>query len=424
MNERLLQFIWQFQYYNFSHLTTIDDQPVQVLYAGQWNRNQGPDFLNARVKIGGTLWAGHVELHLHTADWHRHGHDSDQRYQNVVLHVVWEVGSEKERMLNDFHTIELKDRISNLLLNHYSRLMGQQPFVSCGGQAGQLPDVSWVMWKERLAVERLEQRTEYIEALLVQSSFHWEEVMWWLMARSFGGSVNGAAFEAIARTLPLAMLRRNRHQLVRIEALLLGQAGLLNEVGDEDYGHLLQEEYVYLQHKYQLKAVGESVHFMRMRPGNFPTVRLAQLAVLLERSMHLFGLVKEAETLEEVREHLAVTACGYWVNHYRFGAEGVRRPKRVGGQMLGLLCINAVIPMVFAYGHLLGEERMKEKALDWLAEMPPEDNAVIRGWQGVGVKADNAFDTQALLGLKKYYCDEKRCLDCSIGNALLKCAVV
>lgn len=415
MTERLLQFIWQFQYYNMNDLLTVDGESVSVFAAGTYNTNQGPDFLNARIRIGKVIWSGSVELHLHTSDWNRHAHENDPHYNNVILHVVWK----DDGPVNDLPVVELQPRISGLLLERYDRLLHSGEFIPCGKKILNMDDPAWHSWKDRLVAERLFRKAAMAGVFLRENNYHWAEAFWWLLARSFGSRLNADFFESLARSIPLSILARHKNQLNQLEALLLGQAGLLNGQWEEDYMILLQREYQFLQHKYGLTQVHGQPLFLRMRPVNFPTVRLAQLAMLIHQTSHLFARVKDAAELKEIYQWLDITANDYWHYHYRPGEISGFKPKKVGAVMIESIIINTIIPVLYTYGHFYKEEALKEKVLRWLTELPAESNTIIEGYANLGITTRNAFDSQAMLELKSSYCDQLRCLDCAVGITLL-----
>jgi Protein of unknown function (DUF2851) len=437
MTERLLQFIWQFQYFNKSEMTTTSGESVQVIFPGQYNINQGPDFSNAKIKIGKTTWAGSVELHIKTADWKKHNHQSDKNYTNVILHVVWEDdGSRNSVPANSMEQsrklsgsvvpiLELKYRVSKILLQRYEELMNSSAFIPCEKSIASVRDIVWKSWKDRLLAERLQRKSKTVEVYLQQNNYHWEESFWWLLARNFGMKVNADAFEAIAKSISINILAKHKSQIHQLEALLLGQAGLLDGNPDsnrdaEDYPKLLQREYKFLKEKYKLKPIHQPVHFLRMRPGNFPTIRLAQLAALISESAHLFSKIKEAKTVKEISQWFDVTANDYWHYHYHFSEASAFKKKKLGTAMIDNIIINTVAPVLFAYGSYHDENKYKEKALKWLEQTAAESNSITKGFQQLGIENKNAFDSQALIELKNEYCSKKRCLDCSVGNALLK----
>jgi hypothetical protein len=417
MTERLLQFIWQFQYFDAHQLVATTGEPLEVVHPGTFNRHQGPDFLNAQIRVGNTLWAGHVELHVYASGWQQHGHGGDQHYRNVVLHVVWQ----EDKLLSEgLYTLALHQRVSEALLHRYQQLMQATQFVPCQNSLHLIKPLVWTAWKERLLAERLQQKAAKIEQGLVETNHHWEAIFWWLLARHFGSVVNGGAFEQVARTIPVTLLAKTKGQLLQVEALLLGQAGLLEGDFAEEYPQLLAREYRFLQHKHRLLPAFAQVNFLRMRPANFPTVRLAQLAMLVHRSQHLFTQIRDSEEVRDVAAMLNVTASEYWNHHYVCGEPGSYQPKKVGVQMVNSLLVNTVVPMVYAYGAWHGQHRYTEKACGWLEQLSAEKNTITKGFEESGIGNKHAADSQALIQLKNEYCNRQRCLDCAVGAQLLK----
>jgi hypothetical protein len=422
LTERLLQYIWQFQHYNKRDLLLSGGEQLSVLHPGLFNTNQGPDFLESRIKIGDTTWIGHVELHIKTSDWYKHNHQADRNYDNVVLHVVWD--DDRPQRLQTAPVLALGERVPKLLLQQYSAWMKSPFFIPCGTQAALAADIVWLNWKERLLVERLQRKSAIIFSCLQQNHGHWEETFWWLLARNFGIKVNADAFEAIARSLPVTWLAKHKNQLHQLEALLLGQAGLLEGAFTDHYPLMLKKEYAFYKVKYKLNPIREAVHFLRMRPSSFPTVRLAQLAMLIYECSHLFAQIKEMTDIVQVRNLFSVVANDFWHYHYTFEELSAYRPKRLGKQMIDNIIINTVAPALFAYGHWHKEEQYKERALQWLQAIAAESNTITAGFIQLGVPNKNALDSQAFIELKTNYCDKKKCLDCAVGNALLKRSVV
>ena len=417
MNERLLQFIWQFRYFNLNELFSVDGEPIMIIHAGNYTTNQGPDFLDAKIKIGDTTWAGNVELHVQSSDWVIHQHSKDGNYNNIILHVVW-----KDDVVLDlpFPVLELQSKVSKLLLKKYYELMQAGTFIPCQNNLQHTDELTFANWKERVLVERLQEKSQVVMAYLANNNNHWEETFWWLLAKNFGLKVNSEPFEKIARSLPLAVLAKHKSQVNQVEALLFGQAGLLTGEFKDDYCILLQKEYAFLQKKYQLVPVKIPLHFLRMRPSNFPTVRLAQLSMLVHNSLHLFSAITATEKLSGVKKMLDVTANDYWHYHYLLDEASTFKEKNLGAQMINNILINTVIPILFVYGQYLNENKYKEKALRWLEETAAEKNSIIQGFAATGIKIKNAFDSQALIQLKNNYCNKKRCLECAIGNKILK----
>lgn len=416
MTERLLQYIWQFQYYNKGELSTTAGEPLQILFPGQFNTNQGTDFSDAKIKIGATTWAGTVELHINTSDWKKHNHQQDNNYNNVILHVVWE----DDTKANELPVLELKSRVPKVLLQRYEELMLSSSFIACEKMIHTVREITWKSWKERLLAERLLRKAAVVETYLRQNSYHWEATFWWLLARNFGMKVNADAFEAVARSLSINILAKHKNQIHQLEALLLGQAGLLNENFAEDYPVMLQKEYAFYKNKYGLQPINNPVFSLRMRPGNFPAVRLAQLAMLVHHSVHLFAEIKEAAEVKYVKSRFDITANDYWHYHYRFDELSAYRKKKLGAAMIDNIIINTIAPVLFSYGTYHNEQPYKDKALQWLEETTAESNVITKGFEKLGLENKTAYDSQALIELKNNYCHPKRCLDCGVGNAILK----
>jgi len=417
VTERLLQYIWQFQYFNPADLVTEEGEALQIIHPGTLNTNQGPDFIDAKIKIGSTTWAGSIELHVNSSDWKNHKHSGDKNYKNVILHVVWQ----DDISLNlSFSTLVLHDKVPKLLLSRYDDLMNTESFIPCEKSIHLINELTWQNWKERVLVERLQAKTEVILNYLQQNNNHWEETLWWLLAKNFGIKVNSTTFEKIAQSVSINILAKHKEQIHQTEALLFGQAGLLEGDFKEDYPKLLQREYRFLQKKYQLPKVEASLIFLRMRPSNFPTVRLAQLAMLVHESLHLFSKIKESKDVKTIKQLLDITANDYWHYHYTLDEPSAFKKKKLGGQMIDNILINTVVPILFAFGHYHSEEAFKEKALLWLEQVKAEKNIITKGFKFLQIENKTAFDSQALIQLKNEYCNKKRCLDCSVGNKLIR----
>ena len=421
MQEDLLQYIWQFQYFNKSGLKTTSGEDIQIIQTGTFNHHQGPDFTNARIRIGKNTWAGNVELHINSSDWNLHHHSGDVNYNNVVLHVVWNDNIAIRNFYGDtIATLELKNRIPKILLEKYKALMNASRFIPCEKLSPQVSELQLLNWKQRLVAERMLARTGKIFESLAETNFHWEETFWRLMAANFGLTVNSHLFQQLAANLPVAVLAKHKSQIHQIEALLFGVAGLLKDKCNDAYPAMLQKEFLFYQKKYHLKTVDGKLSFLRMRPANFPTIRLAQLAMLIHQSEHLFSKIKIASSVKEVKKMFRVTPNDYWHYHYVFDKESAFQKKTPGNKMIGGIIINTVAPALFAYGIHYNDEMYKTKAISWLEQMAPEQNSIARGFEKLKFRNNNAFDSQAFIQLKHEYCDKKFCLKCVIGNSILK----
>jgi hypothetical protein len=416
LTEQLLQYLWQFQYFDKASLTTTMGEPIEVIHPGEANTNQGPDFSDARVRIGDTLFAGTVELHLRTSLWNRHGHQNDANYRSVILHVVYE---HDEPSTDGLPVLPLAGRIPRMLLEQYQSWMQSGSFIPCGQAPAALPELVVHSWIDRLVAERLIRRAQSILEEWKRHEMDWDATGWTLLCSNMGGSVNGAAFEALARSIPFRILERHRQQIHQLEALLLGQAGLLKHPFNEAYPRLLQREYRFLGKKYGLQPILQPIHFLRMRPGNFPTVRLAQLAMLLHHHTARFSDLCHHTSAAGLLKQLEVTANDYWHYHYRFDEAGSYLPKSLGRSMAENIIINTLAPLRFAYGLHQGNAQWKDQAIQWLLELPAEQNSVLRRLREAGLTPRSAFDSQGILELHGRYCKQRRCLSCVIGNAVL-----
>lgn len=416
MTEQLLQFIWQYQYYNKSDLKASGGETLQIIYPGVHNTNQGPDFLNAKIKVGDTLLAGSIEIHVNESEWKNHNHDNDNNYNNVILHIVWE--KDKDLQLN-FPTLVLQERVSNILLSKYESLMKTQNFIPCQDNITAINELTFMAWKDRLLIERLQEKSTYVLQLLQKNNNHWEEVFWLMLAKNFGIKINTDAFESMAGSVSINILAKHKNQLQALEALIMGQCGLLEGDFKEDYPIMLQKEFRFLQKKYNLVETHFPIYFLRMRPANFPTIRLAQLAVLVYESSHLFSKIKDAENVKIVEKMFDVTANDYWHYHYTFEENTGFKKKNLGKQMIQNIIVNTVIPVLYAYGWYNNNEDYKNKALKWAEQLLPEKNTITIGFEHLGISNKSAYDSQALIQLKNKYCNEKKCLQCAVGNKIL-----
>ncbi len=422
MKEELLHYVWRMQRFDCTNLFTTQGQKINILRFGEYNRHAGPDFTDARIQLDDTLWAGNVEMHLKASDWLRHGHQNDTAYQNVILHVVLENDQPIQHPSGeDIPCLELKSRIPNKVANTYQRLLHNEHWIPCQQLLHQTPDITRQLWLDRLSIERLEKRCAWIKAILTDKKQDWEACLYQSLARSFGMKVNSEPFEQLARITPLSLIRKHKHNIWQLEALLLGQAGLLAGDFEEAYPLKLQREYKFLAHKYGLQAMPTTLwKFLRMRPANFPSLRIAQFALLLHQSEHLFSKLLSVQHLKEVEGMFELELSNYWQTHYVLNKPSVKKRKNLGKSTIHLFIINTLAPLLFLYGKEKDQSSFCDKAIQLLEAIPAENNHIIAAWEKLGFSPVSSYQSQALLELKNQYCNHKKCLSCGIGTAILK----
>ncbi|MCU0386767.1 MAG: DUF2851 family protein [Flavihumibacter sp.] len=418
MKERLLQFIWQEKFFQLNNLVLETGEQLIIHDPGIWNHDQGPDFLNARILLDGTTWAGNVEIHVKSSQWYQHRHQTDPSYNNVILHVVWE--NDAPRLSASLPTLVLQHRVSAILLDRYEQLMQSGGQLVCQEWLPEITNDYWAGWKQQLILQRIQRKAKDLLNLYKSCNHNWNDACWCWMARYMGSVVNGDFFEQVAKSLPSRIMARHKDQVIQLEALLLGQANQLKESNPDPYVQLLQREYQFLQHKYQLPELHGRMQKLRMRPTAFPEVRLAQLAMLWHKQGMFSRSWLEAEKLSDIKRTLDITANDFWHYHFTLDEASPYQPKHTGEELIQQLLINVIIPFLYAAGVHQQQPALQQKAINWLSSLPAERNALIKQWQRAGATSETALESQALIELKKYYCEAKRCLDCSIGRYLLK----
>lgn len=423
MSEAFLHYLWQFQYFNKHELRTTTDEPVQIFHPGFRNSHSGPDFHNARMKIGEMEWIGSAEIHIQSSGWMDHRHDSDPAYDNVVLHIVWDNDMPIRRRDGSLlPTIELKDRVEQKFFSNYQRLVNSPETIPCAPYLPQIHEIILVSALERAVVDRLETKSEKILEILQRNHGDWQETLYQILSGSFGFKVNAEPFQQLSRLLPYKVLRKHGDKLLQVEALLFGQAGFLDDEGDDEYYMLLRREYNVLRRKYSLsdRRLNRSQwKFLRLRPANFPTIRLAELAALLFYRPSLFSQLLEAQTYEDMCVLFTVEHSHYWKTHYTFFKEAREPVSFMGSASIATVIINTVVPLLVAYGKSKDDERYTERALAILQHTPSESNHIVSQWKNMGIKSKTAFDTQGIIELNNSYCARRRCLDCEIGMSLI-----
>ncbi len=423
MEEQLLHFIWHRNLYNADNLRTTTGDIIEVLHPGTPNQDQGPDFLQSRVRIGQQLWAGHVEIHIRSSAWYLHMHEHDSHYNNVILHVVWE--EDQPALTLDGYRIpclELSGRVDHTLLDRYRRLMNNVEWVPCAAALHTIPELLRTAWLERLMAERLEEKSDHIVRMLERFQFDWEQVFYIMLARQLGAPANRAAMEELAIRIPLRLLLKHRDRPDQAEALLFGAAGMLGKEIQHPYVLQLKREFEFQSLKHHIRPM-PALHwkFMRMRPAHFPSLRIAQLANIIIQSDGFVSLIESFTPARDWVRLFSVTPPDpFWDTHYHLKEEAPPASKRLGKKTSETLLINVVIPLMFVYGKHQGKPALKDFALTMMTKLEPEQNAIVSGWKTCGWAALDAGQSQALLYLRKQYCDQKRCLHCAIGLHVLK----
>jgi hypothetical protein len=422
MPEEFINYIWENSLFITDNIKTTDGESLKIISTGRRNYNSGPDFFNARININGTIWAGNVEVHRRASDWHRHKHNNDKAYDNVILHVV-EYADKKINRSNGTAIATLKIKCPDEYKSNYAQLLSARTWIACEEQLKHIDPLFLKLGFHRLMTERLEKKTSEILSVMNKNQNDWNETFYQILARKFGFKVNSTPFELLARSVPMKILSRHYNNIFQLEALLFGASGLLNEeLWGDDYSQDLRKEFGFLGRKYRITPVEYHLwKFMRIRPVNFPTIRISQLAGLIYRYQGLFSKIVSAENINDLQKLFRVSASGYWDSHYRLNRKSAHTyEKQLGSSSIQSIIINVVVPLIFVYGEQQNIPGLKNRALNYLEELPPENNSVTAKWRKAGIECRSAFESQSLLQLKTMYCDKKRCLNCYIGNKLIR----
>ena len=421
--EQLLHYCWKHKIFPLRELKTTAGQSLEVLNPGLYNTDAGPDFLDAKVKIDGVVWAGNVEIHVRASDWHRHGHDGHPAYENIILHVV---GIEDEKLTypNGQPIPQFLLNVPRYVTDNYDRLHGADKMPPCAKVIGDIPRLLIHGWMSSLQVERLEMRTQQIMQYHARLQRNWEDTLFVTIARAFGFGKNGNAFERWASSFPASAVGKHRDNLMQVEAIFFGQAGFLEDPPPDadEYYLCLQREYKFLRQKFSLTPIDTHLwKFLRLRPQNFPHIRLAQLAMMYHTGRFNLSHLLQADSTENLKALLQTQVSDYWRTHYRFhSAPSAANDKQLSDASLELLLINAVLPVLFSYGRYKNDENLTARAVRLLESLKPERNSIVRCWEEAGIQAENAADTQALLQLHTAYCVRRDCLRCRFGYEYIR----
>lgn len=422
MKEDFLHFLWYTQNFNSEHLQTTDNESIIIKDQGSWNQDAGPDFSNSHIKIGEQEWFGNVEIHIKSSDWILHKHQFDPVYDNVILHVVLK----DDKVIHNSNkqtikTLELKDRINKEMLDQYESLMKNKYWIACESQIPKIDPFLIQMNLEDKVLERLRNKTIEIQKALSLQNQNWEEVFYQFLAKSFGSKINALPFYMLAQQTPVHLLNKYKNDLFKIQALLFGQAGFLSRSFEDDFPKRLQNEYNFQKVKHQIKPLDFSMwKFMRMRPANFPSLKIAQFAQLIFQSSNLFSKALAAKNLKEYEYMFELKMADYWMDHFIFDKKSKRRKKTLGKNSIHLILINTICPFLFQYGNYRREQKYIDKAIALLQAIPAENNKITRDFVKIGFPIHSAYESQAVLNLKKHYCDQRKCAYCKIGYEILK----
>ena len=420
MTEELLHYLWKFRMYKPELYMTQDGQSMEIINPGIPNNDAGPDFFNAKIKIGETLWAGNVEIHLKSSDWNRHKHQNDKAYDNVILHVVSEYDVPVQTSSGGIVQTWIMP-IEQWHISNYNSLVETAAKIPCSNNLKNIAPFEISAWIERMAIEKFENKTVYIHQLLDNCTNDWANAFYVLLARNFGFGINSEPFEQLARQTPWTIVLKNIDNIKSLEALFLGQAGFLNDSIHEDkYIQELGDEYKFLRHKYNLTPVLQHQwKFLRLRPFNFPTIRLMQFVQLIYKNKLSIDIILNEENIQNIHNLLKIKPSAYWKTHFRPNAESPESKKELGNSSKDLIIINTIIPFLFAYGKLRGIEKQCDKAFLWLQSLKPERNSILNNWKDSGIEADCALQSQALIHLNRNYCVLRKCLMCRIGHLVI-----
>ncbi len=421
MKEDFLHYIWQYKKFDFSNLTTVSGESLTITNCGNYLQLSGPDFFNAQIILGEQKWAGNIEIHIKSSDWYLHHHEKDSNYDNVILHVVWEHDIPVFRKDNsEIPVLEIKKYISKKDLGNYQALASPKSWIYCESQIATIDSFVLKNWQERLFIERLERKFMPIEQLLKETDNNWEAVLFCMLAKNFGLNTNGETFFKIAKSIPFSIIRKESAEVSNLESLLFGMADLFPVDIQDNYTKDLKTRFEYISQKHKLEKISiEPVQFFKHRPDNFPTIRLAQLAMLYHKGQNLFSRIIVAKTVTALHQLFEITITDYWQTHYQFDKESPKKKKQFSKSFIDLLVINTIVPIQFAYAKSQGKE-VSESLLALLREVPAEKNVIIEKFSNFGIKGNNAFETQSLLQLKNEYCTKSKCLQCAVGIQLLK----
>jgi len=423
MKEDFLHFVWKEQLFDTAALKTEDGQLVQIIDKGQYNHNAGPDFFNCQIQFDNIIWAGNIEIHIKSSDWYKHNHQDDHSYDNVILHVVLVHDMNVHRKDRSIiPTITLQNRFYQESLSRYQRFFQSNSMVyPCRPYLEKMEDTIIRQMLSSCLTDRLESKNKIILEQLTQTKNNWDESFYHLLAKSFGFKVNAVPLQLLAESIPLTIIERESNELFKIESLLFGVGGLLQTTTDDPYVIKLKKEFKHQQNKYKVQSLHPAIwKFGKLRPPNFPTIRIAQFAMLLYRQKRIFKRCLNASTLESLQLIFSIEASEFWTTHFHFEKSSNANSKLLGIESVNNIIINVVIPFCYAYGKHIGSKTLQDKSIEWLNQIKPEKNKYTEIWEQSNYKFSNAGETQGLIELNNLYCVKNKCIHCKIGSSVMK----
>lgn len=421
MREDLLHFIWNFQLLKTREFVSVNGTKIRVFHPGELNKDAGPDFFNGRIEVDGIILVGNIEIHVNSSDWLKHRHENDKVYDNLILHVVYK--HDKSILQNTKHnveTVELKNYIDAAVLKKYNSLISSSSALPCSKQIRNVEEIKIQSWLQRMLADRMESKTDYVKHVFSAAQNDFSQTLYIMLARNFGFKINAEPFELLAKHIPLPIALKHSANLFQLEALYYGCAGFLNRAYKSKYLQQLQNEFEFFKNKYKLIELDSSVwKFLRLRPANFPTVRLWQFATAIHKCPDLFKNPENYNTVESLLQAFSYTHDGYFSNHYKLDGQEVRTIKGIGKKSVENLIVNTMAPFLFFYGKQTANDRMIESAFECYEELPFEDNVKTRHFTKTGLKFKTASESQGIIQLFDNYCKNTRCLDCGIASNLL-----
>ena len=418
--ENLLHYVWKHRLYHTENLSTLDGVPFEIIDPGIHNTDTGPDFFNAKIKMNDKIWVGNIEIHTYSSDWYKHRHEKNKAYNSVILHVVEYVDELEIRDQNERAIPQWVMNVPGKIKENFLYFLRNDSSIPCLGWISSIPEIYIRDWMSALLLERLERKARDLQELLEKSRFDWNEVFYTVLARNFGFGINNDAFERLAQSLPLKIILKHQDSEIQTEALLLGQAGLLDDDNNEEYFQKLQKEYLFLKKKYKLQALEKHLFKnLRIRPSNFPHIKIVQLAHIIRRRQGVFSQILEIDNPANLYPLFDTEISEYWKSHSHFGKASFARDRKMSLRTIDLLLINCLIPVLFVYGKQKDTEKYRERAFSLLEALKAEKNFITKLFARAGIKIENAADSQALIQLKREYCEKKKCIFCRIGHKLL-----